>query len=173
MPPFFFFQTDQMTPAANNRPWFTRQRLVQFLLGKSVVEALLVTVLGVSFYLVVSNPHLRGWLDQADSHAIAGWVVDEKSAGTRVEVQLFIDDRFIESGFANAFRPDVHASQRAGDDWHGFVFKTPPLAPGTHEARVYAIHRGASAERRTLQIVGKPIKFQVGALTAGTGDVLR
>jgi hypothetical protein len=167
VPPFFFVCTDLMKQTANNRSWFTRQRLFQFLLGKSVVEALLVTVLGVSFYLVVSNPHLRGWLDQADSQAIAGWVVDEKSAGTRVEIQLFIDDRFIESGVANTFRPDVHASQRADDDWHGFVFKTPQLPPGTHEARVYAIHRGASVERRTLQIIGKPIKFQVGALTAG------
>ena len=150
-----------MTQLANHKTFFTRPKLVQFLIAKSVAEALLVAALGVGFYLVVTNPYLRGWLDQADAQTISGWVVDEKSAGTRVEVQLFIDDKFIENRFADAFRPDVREAQRAPDDWHGFVFKTPPLTPGEHEARVYAVHRGRSADRRTLQIIGKPLHFRV------------
>ena len=140
---------------------FSREKLFQLLIAKSIIEALLVTALAVSFYLVVTNPHLRGWLDQADGRTISGWVVDDKSAGTRVEVQLFIDDRFVENRVADAFRPDVHQAQRANDDWHGFVFQTPPLGAGDHEARVFAIHRGGSNERRTLQIVGKPLRFRV------------
>jgi hypothetical protein len=157
-----------MTQVRNHRPVFTRQKLTQFLIAKSIAEALLVTALGVGFYLVVTNPNLRGWLDQADAQTISGWVVDEKSAGARVEVQLFIDDRFIENRAADVFRPDVREAQRAADDWHGFVFKTPPLAPGEHEARVYAVHRGRSTDRRTLQIVGKPLRFRVDAqLTSG------
>jgi hypothetical protein len=35
------------------------------------------------------------------------------------------------------------------------------LANGEHEARVYAVHRGASTARRTLQIIGKPLRFRV------------
>ena len=150
-----------MKDPKNRNALFTRQKLFQLLIAKSVLEALLVTALGVNFYLVVTNPHLRGWLDQADTRTIAGWVVNEKVAGARVEVQLFIDDRFIEYRLADAFRPDVRQAQRADDDWHGFVFRTPPLAPGEHEARVYAVHRGRSADRRTLQIVGKPLRFRV------------
>jgi hypothetical protein len=150
-----------MALLSNHNPFFTRPKLVQFLIAKSVAEALLVAALGVGFYLVVTNPYLRGWLDQADVQTISGWVVDEKSAGTRVEVQLFIDDKFIENRFADAFRPDVREAQRAPDDWHGFVFKTPPLTPGEHEARVYAVYRGRSADRRTLQIIGKPLHFRV------------
>jgi hypothetical protein len=140
---------------------FSRQKLWQLLIAKSIIEALLVTALAVSFYLVVTNPHLRGWLDQADARTISGWVVNEKTAGARVEVQLFIDDKFMENRTADAFRPDVHQAQRADDDWHGFVFQTPPLAAGDHEARVFAVHRGGSDERRMLQIVGKPLHFRV------------
>jgi hypothetical protein len=152
-----------MKPPRDTKGLFSRQRLFQLLIAKSILEALLVTALAVSFYLVVTNPHLRGWLDQADARTISGWVVNEKSAGSRVEVQLFIDDKFVENRIADSFRPDVHQAQRAGDDWHGFVFQTPPLPAGPHEARVFAIHRGGSAERRTLQIVGQPLQFRVDA----------
>ena len=145
------------------KTFFTRRNLLQLLIGKSVAEALLVTVLGIAFYLVVTNPNLRGWLDQADSQTVAGWVVDERAAGSRVEVQLFIDDKFIEHRIAAEFRPDVHQANRATDDWHGFVFKTPPLAPGQHEARVFAVHRSGAGDRLTLQVVGKPIRFRVDA----------
>jgi hypothetical protein len=152
-----------MQPLKETKPFFSRRKLFQLLIAKSVLEALLVTALAVSFYLVVTNPHLRGWLDQADARTISGWVINEKSGGARVEVQLFIDDKFVEDRTANAFRPDVHQAKRAEDDWHGFVFETPPLAAGEHEARVFAVHRGGSDDRRTLQIVGKPLRFCVDA----------
>ena len=147
---------------------FSREKLLQFLIAKSVIEALLVTAIGASFYLVTTNPHLRGWLDQADARTVSGWVVDEKSAGTRVEVQLFIDDRFVENRVAADFRPDVHQAKRADDDWHGFVFRTPMLSQGEHEARIYAVHGGANASHRTLQIIGKPLRFRVDATPPGT-----
>ena len=152
-----------MKQPKETKVFFSRQNLFQLLIAKSIIEALLVTALAVSFYLVVTNPHLRGWLDQADARTISGWVVNDKSAGTRVEVQLFIDDRFVESRVADSFRPDVQQAQRANDEWHGFVFQTPRLGAGDHEARVFAIHRGASNERRTLQIIGKPLRFHVDA----------
>jgi hypothetical protein len=120
-----------MKPSKETKVFFSRQNLFQLLIAKSVIEALLVTALAVSFYLVVTNPHLRGWLDQADARTISGWVVNDKSAGTRVEVQLFIDDRFVESRVADSFRPDVQQAQRANDEWHGFVFQLPGLERAT------------------------------------------
>lgn len=140
---------------------FSRAALTNLLIGKSIAEALLVTTVAAGFYLSTTNPSLRGWLDRADAQAISGWAVDDDNAGRRVEVQLFIDDQFIEQRSADEFRPDVRATGRAADDWHGFVFKTPALSPGEHQATVYLLHRGASPARRTLQIIGKPLRFTV------------
>ena len=124
---------------------FSRRTLVQILIAKSVAEALLVTAVAAGFYLTTTNSQLRGWLDQADAHTISGWAVDGKSPATRV---------------------DVHQAERSDDDWHGFVFKTPPLTRGEHEARVYALYRGSSSARRTLQLLGKPLRFSVDAAPA-------
>ena len=120
----------------------------------------MVTAVAAGLFLATTNPALRGWLDRADAQSISGWAVDDSNPGRRVEVQLFIDDNFIEQRIANESRPDVHQANRAGDDWHGFIFNTPKLNAGEHEARVYVLHRGSSSSRRTLQIIGKPIRFQ-------------
>ena len=140
---------------------FSRAGLANLLIGKSIAEALLVTTVAASFYLSTTNPSLRGWLDHADAQTISGWAVDDGNPGRRVEVQLFIDDQFIEQRPATDFRPDVRQSGRASDDWHGFVFQTPSLPAGDHQATVYLLHRGASPARRTLQMIGKPLRFTV------------
>jgi hypothetical protein len=99
-------------------------------------------------------------LDAADKGAVTGWVVDESRPNARVEVQLFVDDHFAAAAIADQFRPDVHEAKRADDDWHGFVFNTPRLSVGNHEARVYAVHTNGSGTRRTLQLIGKPYRFR-------------
>ena len=126
-----------------------------------MAEAVLVTAVAVGFYFATTDRHLRGVLDRADSQTVTGWVVDEAQPATRVEVQLFIDENFMADTTAAQFRPDVHEARRAEDDWHGFVFQTPPLAPGEHEARVYALYSGGSGTRRTLQLIGKPFRFRI------------
>jgi hypothetical protein len=126
-----------------------------------MAEALLVTALAVGFYFATTNRHLTGVLDRADSQTVSGWVVDTAQPLARVEVQLFIDDKFMGDAVAAEFRPDVHEAHRAEDDWHGFVFQTPTLPAGEHEARVYALHSSGSGTRRTLQLVGKPFRFRV------------
>ena len=135
------------------------QRLIHFIIGKSIVEAVLITGVAIAFYLATTNPNLRGWLDQADANTISGWAVDESHPYSEVELQLFIDGQFVETRTAAAFRPDVHAANRSASDWHGFVFKTPMLSAGEHEARVYAMYVPKDGERRTLQLIGKPIRF--------------
>jgi len=126
-----------------------------------MAEALLVTAVAVGFYFATTNRHLRGVLDRADRQTVSGWVVDEAQPSTRVEVQLFIDERFMGDTVANQFRPDVHEARRAEDDWHGFVFQTTTLPAGEHEARVYALYSSGSGTRRTLQLIGKPFRFRV------------
>ena len=142
----------------SNRP---RSKLIHLLISKSIAEALLVAAIAVGFYFATSNPELRGVLDVANAETVNGWAVDEAQPWTRVEVQLFIDNEFVADKNAAEFRPDVHSAKRAEDDWHGFVFATPPLPAGEHEARVYALLPNAVGTRRTLQLIGKPLRFRI------------
>src|SRR5712691_4205466 len=139
----------------------SRSKLVHLLISKSMAEALLVTAIAVVFYFSTTNRNLHGVLDRADNQTVTGWVVDEEHSAKRVEVQLFIDDTFIADAAADQFRPDVHEAKRAEDDWHGFVFQTPALRTGEHEARVYAVHSNGAGARRTLQLIGKPYRFRI------------
>lgn len=149
-----------------------RARLTNFLIGKSILEALFVGALAIGFYLTAFTPYFRGTLDFADAQRIAGWVVNQASPESHVEVELYVDGRFAGHQTANQLRPDVKTAGRAESEDHGFVFETPALAAGQHEARVYAVHSSGEGQRRTLQLVGKPLVFNVapgGAQEEGTG----
>ena len=143
-----------------------RERLAHFLIGKAIVEALFVGTLAVGFYLTAFTPFFRGSLDLADSQHVAGWVINEREPLARVEVQLYIDGRFAGNRAADVARPDVLAAGRASDEGHGFVFDTPPLTAGEHEARVYAVHASGEGQRRTLQLIDKPLVFTVATSEA-------
>lgn len=141
-------------------------RLTNFLIAKSIAEALFVGALAVVFYLTAFTPFFRGSLDYADARHVAGWVVNQAHPLSHVEVQLYIDGRFIANGTADLSRPDVKAAGRAENENHGFVFDLPALPAGQHEARVYAVHMSGEGQRRTLQLVDKPLVFNVDAIEA-------
>ena len=136
-----------------------RARLMQLLVGKSIIEALFVSALAVTFIYHAFNPYFRGSLDSAENGAVVGWVVDGSQPGARVEVQLYIDGHFAGRGRADQYRPDVRAAGRAGDEFHGFKLQLPPLPAGAHEARIYAVHASGGGQRITLQQVDKVARF--------------
>ena len=140
-----------------------RVRLTNYLIVKSTIELLFVGALAIGFYLTAFAPVFHGVLDMADAQHIAGWVVNQSAPQAHVEVQLYIDGQFAGNLWADVARPDVKAAGRAEDERHGFVFDTPSLPAGEHEARVYAVHASGGATRRTLQLIGKPLVFSVGA----------
>jgi hypothetical protein len=140
-----------------------RKRLTNYLIIKSLIEILFVCALAIGFYLTAFAPYFRGTLDTADARNIAGWVVNRAEPQAYVEVQLYLDGRFAGDRLADVARPDVKAAGRAEDERHGFVFDTPPLSTGQHEARVYAVHESGQGQRRTLQLIGKPLVFSVTA----------
>jgi hypothetical protein len=142
----------------------SRATFTKLLIGKSICEGVLVTTVAAGLFLVTTNSRLQGGLDHADARTISGWAIDNSNPGSDVEVQLFIDDNFIEERTANESRSDVRQRNGGSDDPHGFVFKTPQLAAGEHEARVYILHRGVTPSRRTLQIIGNPIRFRSDGL---------
>lgn len=140
-----------------------KQPLVNLLIGKSILEIVLVGTLAVVVYLNAFPPTFQGWGEVVvDTHSIAGWAVNYATPWDRVEVQLFIDDKLYATQMAQLSRPDVSAAGWTKDEWHGYNFPVSGLPPGNHEARVYALHK--NGERLTLQLLGNPIQFAV------TGD---
>src|SRR3712207_1807461 len=99
-----------------------RKRLIKYLVLKSVIDLLFVGGLAVGFYLDAFNPRLSGALDEADAQGVAGWVVDRSNPSARVEVQLYVDGRFVESRRADFARADLVAAGVAEDARHGFFF---------------------------------------------------
>lgn len=139
------------------------RKLTNFLIVKAIVETLFVIALAAYFSYADFTPGFRGWLDMADEREVAGWIVDKRAPASRVEVQLYINDRFVASRLADRPRPDVVRVGFAEDEHHGFWFETPPLDAGEYEARVYAVRASRGAARRTLQQVGEPRRFTIEA----------
>ena len=108
-------------------------------------------------------PHFRGFGEVTRSGEVAGWAVDASRPGARVEVELYVDGRFVAHGVASLPRPDVLAAGRASDPDCGYRFPLPTLAAGTHEARVYALHAPGPADRRTLKQLGDPLRSDTAA----------
>lgn len=135
-------------------------KLAHALIAKSLAETVLVAALGIVFYLSAFPPYFHGW-GEASPIGIAGWVVDRSAPWSSVEVQLFIDGKFVASALASQARPDVVNSGWSRDEWHGYSFLVPLLPAGVHEARVYALHASRGGIRQSLQLVGDPIRFMV------------
>jgi hypothetical protein len=134
--------------------------LVHVLIGKSILETLLIGALAVFSFLQILPPYFHGW-GEVTEQGISGWVVNNAAPFDRVEVQLFVDGRFVATRLSNDPRPDVVAAGWAKDEWHGYSFPVTSISPGLHEARVYAIHESGGGLRKTLQLVGDPISFLV------------
>lgn len=142
-------------------------KLVNILIGKAIIETLLVGALAVGFYITAFPPTFHGWGEaQIQSRSIAGWAVNNASPWQRVEVQLFVDNKFVAAGLADQSRPDVRDAGWSQDEWHGYRFQLDDFAPGVHFAKVYAVHQSGSGARYTLQVLGDPIMFGV----AGDGS---
>jgi hypothetical protein len=136
-------------------------RLVHVLIGKSIAETLLVGALAVFTFITVLPPYFHGWGEATDS-GISGWAVNNASPWERVQVQLFVDGKFVAAGIADQDRPDVSAAGWAKDAWHGYTFPVTSLPVGRYEGRVYALHDSGEGARKSLQLLGKPVVFTVG-----------
>ena len=137
-----------------------RLYLFRLLVGKSILETVFVGVMAVGFFFTTFPPYFHGF-GEATPDTISGWAVNSRAPWDRVQVQLFIDKRFVATGAANLSRPDVQQAGWARDEWHGFSFPVTNLSVGEHEASVYAVHESGGGIRRTLQLLGYPIRFSV------------
>lgn len=136
------------------------KKLVNLLLAKSILETIFVGTIAVVVYVKLFPPTFHGWGEAVvESQSISGWVVDDADPWRRVEVQLFVDGKFVDTQVAQLSRPDVVVAGWAKDEWHGYTFVVSGLSEGAHEAKVYALHQ--SGNRYTLQMLGEPIRFDV------------
>jgi len=118
----------------------------------------------VGFYVTAFPPTFHGWGEAVVStRSISGWAVNSASPWERVEVQLFVDEKFVSTQVANRSRPDVSGAGWAKDEWHGYSFQLGDLSEGPHRARVYAVHQSGAGERYTLQLLGDSVTFEVAA----------
>jgi hypothetical protein len=133
-------------------------KLIHILIGKAIIEVVLIGAIAVGFNVVAFPPTFHGWgeADEA-TRAIAGWAVNDASPWERVEVQLFIDGEFLGEQVAAISRPDVARAGWTRDEWHGYNFSQLKLPAGQHEARAYAVHQSGGGARYTLQMLGDPI----------------
>ena len=139
-----------------------KKQLVNLLIAKSILETVLVGAIALVFYVNAFPPSYRGWGEAVpETQTIQGWAVNNADPFQRVEVQLFIDGRFRNKQIATYSRPDVVAAGWAKDEYHGYIFLSPKLDAGKHEARVYALHSSGEGERYTLQMLGDPIRFEI------------
>ena len=139
-----------------------KSQLVNLLIAKSVLETILVGTIALVVYLNAFPPTFHGWGEAVVvSQSIAGWVVSDADPWRRVEVQLFVDGKLVGTQVAHLSRPDVLAAGWSRDEWHGYSFQVAGLNPGTHEARVYALHSSNKGARYSLQLLGDPIQFEV------------
>ena len=137
------------------------KKLVNLLIAKSILDTIFVGTMAVAVYLNAFPPTFHGWGEAViESQTIAGWAVNDAKPWDRVEVQLFVDGKFIGTQAAQLSRPDVVAAGWAKDEWHGYSFAMPGLRDGPHEARVYAVHASGNGSRYTLQLLGDPIRFE-------------
>jgi len=134
--------------------------LVNVLIGKSILEPLLVGALALFGFMTVLPPYFHGWGEVTET-GISGWAVNNAAPWDRVEVQLFIDGKFQGQAVANESRPDVFAAGWAKDQWHGYTFPVSSHMTGSHEVRVYALHDSGDGRRKSLQLVGDPIHLVV------------
>jgi hypothetical protein len=136
------------------------KKLVNLLVAKSILETIFVGTLAVVVYTKLFPPTFHGWGEAiVEARSISGWLVDDTNPWQRVQVQLFIDGKFVGTQVAQLSRPDVVAAGWAKDEWHGYSFVVNGLSEGMHEARVYALHQ--SGNRYSLQMLGDPIRFEV------------
>lgn len=138
-------------------------KLLRAILAKSFVEVILVCVVVTLAAFSTFSPQLRGAIDVADQTQISGWVNDPRLPEMALEVQLFIDGKFIASQLADDRRDDLVSAGVTTRPNHGFNFALEPfkLPAGEHSAQVFAVRDAAGASKILLPVTAEPRTFQI------------
>src|SRR4051794_11616635 len=99
---------------------------------------------------------LRGFIDGADRHRIAGWAQDDAQPDAPLSLLILDNENLVARVLANRYRADLEAAG-IGDGRHGFEFDfRNPLPPGErHVIRVCREADGVDIERSPV-LLGLP-----------------
>ena len=138
-------------------------KLLRAVIAKSFVEVVLVCVVATLAAFSTFSPQLRGAIDVADQTRIAGWVHDPQTPDQPIEVQLFIDGKFIATMRADERRDDLVRTGATTQPNHGFNISVESLhlPEGEHRALVYAVREAAGANKILLPFTTAPYTFQI------------
>ncbi|MEP7340421.1 MAG: hypothetical protein ABI977_22005 [Acidobacteriota bacterium] len=138
-------------------------KLLHGVITKSFVEVGLVCVVATLAAFSTFSPQLRGAIDIADATRIAGWVHDPQTPDQPIEVQLFIDGKFIATERADELRDDLVRTGATTQPNHGFNISVESLnlPNGEHQAQVYAVRESSGANKILLPVTTAPHAFHV------------
>ena len=148
----------EMKPAHGGAQLGTR--LLTAVIAKSFLEIILVCVVATLAAFAYFNPALRGDVEIVSAKHVAGWVCDPRMPDRQLEVQLFVDHRFVAAARAEIARDDLVAAGKIRDRFHGFDFALPDkqFPRGRHRAQIYVVHK-SPGDVRTLLPIGKGRRF--------------
>ncbi len=138
-------------------------RLLRAVLVKAGLEISFLCVIATVAAFHNASPLLRGAIDEANQTHVAGWAYDPLTPNATLEVQLFIDDRFIRATRADFPRPDLVKAGVTKMSAHGFELelKDVSLAAGKHTAQVYALRDAAGKNKALIPLSQEAVTFQV------------
>lgn len=138
-------------------------KLLRAIIAKSFVEVVLICVVASLAAFTTFSPQLRGAIDVADQTRVAGWVNDPRLPETALEVQLFIDGKFIASRLADDQREDLVSARATTRPNHGFSFALEmfELSAGEHSVQVFAVRDAAGNSKILLPVTAEPRTFQI------------
>jgi hypothetical protein len=138
-------------------------KLLRAVLAKTGLEIAFLCVIATVAAFHNASPLLRGAIDEASQLHVAGWAYDPLTPKAVLEVQLFIDDRFVRAMRAEQARPDLVKAGVTPTAAHGFSFELTDvsLSPGKHAAQVYALRNAAGKNKALIPLSKEPITFQV------------
>ncbi len=135
-------------------------RLLKAVLAKSLIEILLACAVATTAAFAYFNPGLRGDIEVVNTTHIRGWTYDPGAANKQLDVQLFVDHRFVAATRAKIAREDLVTAGKTPDPFHGFEFilSDNQFDRGRHRAQVYVVHK-TPGDVRTLLSIGKGRRF--------------
>ena len=138
-------------------------RLLVAVIAKSFVEILFICAVATLAAFAYFNPALRGDVDVVDAKHIEGWAYNPLAADERLEVQLFIDNRFVATTRADSSRDDLVRAGAIPDAHHGFSFtlNDKQFGRGRHRAWIYVVHKTPRDFRTLLLISNRKLIFEV------------
>jgi hypothetical protein len=83
-----------------------------------------------------------GWVDALNRRTIKGWTRDADTPARPVEVQVFVDRKYVGAAVASEWRASLGR--------HGFTFSMPALSAGKHGVEVFAVDTRTRQRRLIL-----------------------